>query len=62
MTMPRWAPLGSTQRVGTIMNADSIVVLDSGTVVGVGRHEELLRTCETYREIVDSQLGAEEAA
>jgi ATP-binding cassette subfamily B protein len=50
------------QRVGTIMNAHRIVVLEGGTIVGVGTHDELLETCETYREIVDSQLGAEEAA
>ena len=50
------------QRVGTIMGADRIVVLDGGTVVGIGTHHELLDTCETYREIVYSQLSAEEAA
>ena len=49
------------QRVGTIMKADQIVVMDEGRVVGVGRHQELLETCETYREIVFSQLTAAEA-
>jgi ATP-binding cassette subfamily B multidrug efflux pump len=50
------------QRVGTIMRADRIVVLDAGAVVGIGSHRELLETCETYREIVFSQLTAEEVA
>ncbi|MFL5643504.1 MAG: ABC transporter ATP-binding protein [Chloroflexota bacterium] len=50
------------QRVGTIMNADRIVVLDGGTIVGIGTHTELMETCETYREIVYSQISAEEAA
>jgi ATP-binding cassette subfamily B multidrug efflux pump len=50
------------QRVGTIMGADRIVVLDSGTIVGIGTHTELMETCETYREIVFSQISAEEAA
>lgn len=50
------------QRVSSIMQADQIVVLDEGTIVGLGTHRELLQTCETYREIVYSQLSAEEAA
>jgi ATP-binding cassette subfamily B protein len=45
------------QRVSTIMHADRIIVLDEGRIVGIGRHDELVRTCEPYREIVDSQLG-----
>jgi ATP-binding cassette subfamily B multidrug efflux pump len=50
------------QRVGTIMHADRIVVLAEGSVAGVGTHQELLDTCETYREIVYSQVTPEEAA
>jgi ATP-binding cassette subfamily B protein len=50
------------QRVSTIVDADQIVVLDDGAVVGLGRHDELLQTCPTYAEIVESQLAAEEAA
>lgn len=48
------------QRVSSIMNADQIVVLDRGQVVGVGSHTDLMETCGTYREIVSSQLGADE--
>jgi ATP-binding cassette subfamily B protein len=50
------------QRVSTIVDADQILVLEDGEVVGRGRHAELLETCLTYREIVESQLTAEEAA
>jgi ATP-binding cassette subfamily B protein len=50
------------QRVSTIMGADQIVVLDDGAVVGIGRHEELLETCPTYAEIVESQLAVGAAA
>ncbi len=50
------------QRVSTILDADQIVVLEDGAVVGIGRHIELLDTCPTYREIVESQLSVEEAA
>jgi ATP-binding cassette subfamily B protein len=49
------------QRVGTILNADRIVVLDEGRVVGVGTHKELMESSETYREIVFSQLTPQEA-
>ena len=50
------------QRVGTIMHADRIVVMEFGSVVGIGTHRELLETCETYREIVFSQLSEAEVA
>lgn len=48
------------QRIGTIMNADKIVVLDNGEMVGMGTHKELLNTCEVYKEIALSQLTKEE--
>ena len=50
------------QRIGTIMSADRIVVLDEGHVVGMGTHRELLKTCEVYRQIALSQLSEEELA
>ena len=50
------------QRIGTIRDADRIVVLDKGRAVGIGTHEELLRTCEVYREIASSQLSEGEAS
>ena len=50
------------QRVATIAEADKIIVLEHGEIVGTGTHEELLANCPTYAEIVDSQLSAEEAA
>lgn len=50
------------QRIGTIIDADKIVVLDSGEIVGIGTHQELLRSCEVYREIAYSQLSEEELA
>src|SRR4029077_20871983 len=49
------------QRVGTIMKADRILVMDAGRIVGSGSHAELLATNETYREIVYSQLSEAEA-
>ncbi|MGC8461720.1 MAG: ABC transporter ATP-binding protein [Candidatus Dormibacteria bacterium] len=51
-----------SQRVSTIMHASSIIVLDEGAIVGIGSHEELLRTCQPYEEIVVSQLGKEHVA
>jgi ATP-binding cassette subfamily B multidrug efflux pump len=50
------------QRVSTILQADQIVVLDQGRIVGIGTHSELMKNCETYQEIVLSQLSPEEAA
>jgi len=50
------------QRVSTVMQADQIIVMDCGAIVGIGTHEELMETSETYREIVFSQLSAEEVA
>ncbi len=50
------------QRVNTVMDADRIIVLDDGEVVGMGTHKELIRSCEVYREIVSSQLSEEELA
>ena len=50
------------QRVGTIMDADRIVVLDEGKIAGIGTHKELMETCDVYREIVYSQLSEEELA
>ena len=56
------AVLVVAQRVTTIKTADEILVLEHGEIIGRGTHGELLESCETYREIVDSQLSAEEAA
>lgn len=48
------------QRIGTIMNADKIIVLDNGNCVGIGTHKQLLKTCEVYKQIAMSQLSKEE--
>ena len=48
------------QRISTILHADQILVLNDGRIVGKGTHEELLRGCETYREIARSQMSAKE--
>ena len=51
-----------TQRVATVMNADQIIVLDNGKIVGKGTHKDLMKTCQTYQEIATSQLSKEELA
>ena len=56
------AVLVVAQRVSTVLDADQIIVLDGGSVVGAGTHHELLETCQTYVEIVQSQLTPEQAA
>ena len=48
------------QRINTIMNADQIIVMDEGKIVGIGKHEELLKNCKEYQEIAYSQLSQEE--
>jgi len=50
------------QRVSTIMSAEQIIVLDEGKIVGIGTHQELLKSCPTYYEIASSQLSKEELA
>ncbi|GAA2036217.1 ABC transporter ATP-binding protein [Agromyces tropicus] len=60
--LPEVTKVVVAQRVSTITDADRIVVLEDGRVVGLGRHDELVETCQTYREIVESQLGVEAQA
>ncbi|WP_022867381.1 ABC transporter ATP-binding protein [Schaalia vaccimaxillae] len=66
LSLPRYtdgaAVLIVGQRVATIRNADQILVLEDGHIVGRGKHQELLTSCATYKEIVDSQMSEEEAA
>ncbi len=49
------------QRVRMIVDVDQIIVLDGGRIAGIGRHADLIDTCEPYREIVESQMTLEEA-
>jgi ATP-binding cassette subfamily B multidrug efflux pump len=51
-----------SQRISTVMDADRIIVLDDGKIVGIGNHKELINSCEVYREIASSQLSEEELA
>ena len=51
-----------SQRIGTVMGADRIIVLDDGKVAGIGTHAQLLDSCAVYREIVESQASLEEVA
>ena len=51
-----------SQRTASVLHADRIVVLDEGKVVGIGKHEELLKTCPVYREIHESQFKKEDAS
>ena len=48
------------QRIGTVMHADKIIVLEDGEAIGIGSHKELLKNCEVYKEIAYSQLSKEE--
>lgn len=50
------------QRIGTIRDADTIIVLEDGRIAGMGSHEELMRNCEVYQQIALSQLSKEELA
>mgnify|MGYP000620535383 CR=1 FL=1 len=50
------------QRIGTIRDADKIIVLDDGQIAGMGTHDELMKNCEVYQEIAYSQLSKEELA
>jgi ATP-binding cassette subfamily B protein len=60
--LPDVTKLVVAQRVSTVIDADAILVLEDGRLVGTGTHDELLVTCQTYREIVESQLSVEAGA
>ncbi len=58
--LPNMTKVIVAQRIGTIMDADQILVLENGKVVGQGKHKDLLENCQTYRDIALSQLSKEE--
>ena len=60
MNLPNTTKIIVAQRIGTIRNADRIIVLDKGEAVGVGTHDELMKNCEVYRQIAKSQLSEKE--
>lgn len=60
--LPEATKIVVAQRIGTVMDADMIIVLDGGKAVGIGTHKELLKTCEVYKKIALSQLSEEELA
>lgn len=60
--LPEATKIVVAQRIGTVMDADKIIVLDGGKAVGIGTHRELLKTCDTYKKIALSQLSEEELA
>ena len=60
MSLPNTTKIIVAQRIGTIRNADRIIVLDKGEEVGSGTHDELMRSCEVYRQIAKSQLSEKE--
>ena len=57
---PELVDMYKAQRIGTVINADKIIVLDNGECVGMGTHKELLKNCDVYKEIALSQLSEEE--
>ena len=59
-SLPNTTKIIVAQRIGTIRNADRIIVLDKGEEVGSGTHDELMRSCEVYRQIAKSQLSEKE--
>lgn len=60
--LPEATKIVVAQRIGTVMDADKIIVLDGGNAVGIGTHKELLKSCDTYKKIALSQLSGEELA